>query len=158
MSKPVTEKVSEHGTNGVISYAASAMQGWRTGMEDAHITQLDLEPGTHLFAVFDGHGGKCVAQYCAAHFADVLTANASFKAGDVGKALTETFLRMDELLHTEEARTELAGLENDKDDAPTTRGDVSPGNCTLKDARRLTLAPVHCTSRRLLKWHASSSR
>ena len=33
------------------------MQGWRTTMEDAHITITDLDEGISLFAVFDGHGG-----------------------------------------------------------------------------------------------------
>jgi len=34
-------------------------------MEDATLVQLDHEPGHHFFAVFDGHGGKDVAQYCS---------------------------------------------------------------------------------------------
>lgn len=32
-------------------------KGWRTSMEDAHISKLNLIEGVHLFAVFDGHGG-----------------------------------------------------------------------------------------------------
>eukprot|EP00026_Physarum_polycephalum_P013005 Phypoly_transcript_13362.p1 GENE.Phypoly_transcript_13362~~Phypoly_transcript_13362.p1 ORF type:complete len:319 (+),score=37.74 Phypoly_transcript_13362:33-989(+) len=34
-------------------------------MEDATCVQLEHEPGHHFFAVFDGHGGKDVAQYCS---------------------------------------------------------------------------------------------
>jgi serine/threonine protein phosphatase PrpC len=34
------------------------MRGWRKTMEDAHVSDLNIdENGTHLFAVFDGHGG-----------------------------------------------------------------------------------------------------
>ena len=43
------------------------MQGWRCGMEDAHIA-LDLhgKDGEEIsvYGVFDGHGGKEVAEYC----------------------------------------------------------------------------------------------
>jgi serine/threonine protein phosphatase PrpC len=34
-------------------------------MEDATCVSLDHTPGHHFFAVFDGHGGKDVAQYCS---------------------------------------------------------------------------------------------
>ena len=33
-------------------------------MEDAHITQPDLDNGLGLFAVFDGHGGLEAAKFC----------------------------------------------------------------------------------------------
>lgn len=43
-------------------YGASGMQGWRKGMEDAHITHVDLIPGeVSIYGVFDGHGGQEVA-------------------------------------------------------------------------------------------------
>jgi len=34
-------------------------------MEDEYSAVVDYEPGQHFFAVFDGHGGKDVAQYCS---------------------------------------------------------------------------------------------
>ncbi len=36
------------------------MQGWRKRMEDSHISDMNLGPNnsTHLFGVFDGHGGN----------------------------------------------------------------------------------------------------
>jgi len=27
-------------------------------MEDSHISKLDIDEDTHIFGVFDGHGGK----------------------------------------------------------------------------------------------------
>ena len=41
--------------------AASLVQGWRCSMEDTHIATTDLEDGqtSAVFAVFDGHGGRC---------------------------------------------------------------------------------------------------
>ena len=60
------------------------MQGWRSGMEDTHICQAtEIEGGYgSLFGVFDGHGGKEVAEYARDHFKKVFMANANFKAGD----------------------------------------------------------------------------
>jgi len=81
LSTPNKEKATSEGSNNSISFAASCMQGefafnfcftkiifnfsnfiifqgWRTSMEDAHISKLNLiDGGVHLFAVFDGHGG-----------------------------------------------------------------------------------------------------
>ena len=36
LSEPVTRKESSEGESDRLKYGASAMQGWRTGMEDAH--------------------------------------------------------------------------------------------------------------------------
>jgi len=49
------------------------MQGWRSGMEDAHICEPTLAGSSlALFTVFDGHGGREVACFCKQHFsADV---------------------------------------------------------------------------------------
>ena len=46
------------------------MQGWRSGMEDTHICQsVDIKDSYgQLFGVFDGHGGKEVAEYARDNF------------------------------------------------------------------------------------------
>ena len=61
------------------------MQGWRKRMEDSHIS--DMEKGSlgklHVFGVFDGHGGKEVAQYVKAHFTEELLLNPNLKNGNI---------------------------------------------------------------------------
>lgn len=75
MPKPVTDKDSESGGNEAVQWSATAMQGWRMDMEDAHIAVADLEEefaGVGLYCVFDGHGGKAVSSFCKARFAEEL--------------------------------------------------------------------------------------
>jgi len=55
-----------------MKYGASGMQGWRTNMEDAHITQFNIAPKISLFGVFDGHGGREVAKFVEKHFVEHL--------------------------------------------------------------------------------------
>mgnify|MGYP002376118137 CR=1 FL=1 len=52
--------------NDIVWWGACSMQGWRCSMEDAHIcSPIDLGKGEKgmLFGVFDGHGGKEVAEF-----------------------------------------------------------------------------------------------
>jgi hypothetical protein len=44
LSKPVTDKKSEDEEGAGYRVGASAMQGWRRGMEDAHLALLQV-PG-----------------------------------------------------------------------------------------------------------------
>jgi protein phosphatase 1G len=85
------------------------MQGWRKRMEDSHIS--DLSKGNngklHVFGVFDGHGGKEVAQFVKHHFSEELVINNSYKNGNLKKALAENFLRMDDMLITTSGKVEL---------------------------------------------------
>jgi len=39
LEKPITEKVVEVGHNKEFLWSACSMQGWRVGMEDAHICE-----------------------------------------------------------------------------------------------------------------------
>jgi len=99
-------------------------------MEDSHISKFNIAPETHLFGVFDGHGGKEVARYVERHFVEELLKNQSFKSGDYGASLTETFLRMDDLLVTPEGRKELAAIKSGDDDAKNDYQTESFAGCT----------------------------
>ncbi|KAJ1073042.1 hypothetical protein K5549_015185 [Capra hircus] len=53
-----------------LRFGASAVQGWRAHMEDAHCACLELPglpPGWAFFAVLDGHGGARAALFGARH-------------------------------------------------------------------------------------------
>lgn len=78
LSKPNTTKDSQVGENEKMSFGVSAMQGWRTNMEDAHICNTNLTDSTALFAVFDGHGGPEVAKFCEKYFSGELIKNTQF--------------------------------------------------------------------------------
>ena len=57
LDAPIEDKNPEPGENPRFSWGACAMQGWRCGMEDAHIyTELDMPDGSKgmLFCCFDG--------------------------------------------------------------------------------------------------------
>lgn len=82
-------------------------------MEDSHITRFNIAPDTHLFAVFDGHGGREVAKFVEKHFVEELLANSNYKNGDYAKALHDTFLRMDVMLVTPEGKKELGVFKSE---------------------------------------------
>lgn len=71
LDRPVLDKLMEEGcSRWGITYALGSMQGWRANMEDFHncVPQLGGElAGWSFFAVFDGHAGSSVAQYCSQH-------------------------------------------------------------------------------------------
>ena len=71
-------------------------------MEDAHVAQLDIVEGVHLFGVFDGHGGAKVARYVSEYLPKELLANKDFQEGKYENALTETFLKLDRNLREKE--------------------------------------------------------
>ena len=79
-------------------------------MEDSHIADLNIKKDTHLFGVFDGHGGKEVAQLVKKYFVKELKANKNFIENNMKKALQETFLRIDELCVMTQYMAELKEL------------------------------------------------
>mmetsp|Transcript_64967 Transcript_64967/g.149063 ORF Transcript_64967/g.149063 Transcript_64967/m.149063 type:complete len:381 (+) Transcript_64967:31-1173(+) len=115
LSEPVRDKTSESGSNDALEWGASAMQGWRTEMEDAHICMVDVGQmapqfaGVGLFAVFDGHGGKEVARYCAKHFGRATIKSASPK--DLSSFLMDSFLAIDDALREPTVSEELAEMK-----------------------------------------------
>jgi len=88
-------------------------------MEDAICYNAQIPGGVSVFGVFDGHGGKEVAKYTERHFVDELLANKAFKEGKYANALSETFLRIDELLQTTEGKKELASIKAGDDESKT---------------------------------------
>ena len=115
LSTPNKTKNSEDKENSKIRYGACGMQGWRKHMEDAHITEISKgsKGDIEVFGVFDGHGGKEVAQFVKAHFMNEFINTKSFKNGDIKKALSDTFLKMDELMLSKEGKEELTSLANE---------------------------------------------
>ncbi|PWA82460.1 protein phosphatase 2C family protein [Artemisia annua] len=115
LSTPNTEKLSQDGENENLRYGASAMQGWRTSMEDAHAVYPDLDCSTSFFGVYDGHGGGSVAKFCAKYLHQQLIKQEAYSSGDIGTAAQKSFLRMDEMMCGQRGWRELAILGDKKD-------------------------------------------
>ncbi|XP_060085955.1 probable protein phosphatase CG10417 [Ylistrum balloti] len=120
LSTPNTEKNSTDQECSNFTYGASSMQGWRMSQEDAHNCIPNFAGNnTSFFAVYDGHGGAEVAQYCAEHFPEYLKNLDKFKSKEIGPALEEAFLGFDSHLLTDEVQKALkvsAGLDDIVDD------------------------------------------
>jgi len=89
------------------------MQGWRKSNEDAHVMALDIIPGVHLFAVFDGHGGVEVAKYCERHIIADLKADKDFCGQNYEAALRNVFLLIDRRLISVEGKKELVKIHKE---------------------------------------------
>lgn len=66
-----------------------------------------------LPAVFDGHGGRAVSQFCAAHLAEEFFRSEAYRRGDLAAAITEAYFRLDVLLDSEEGKAELRKFVSD---------------------------------------------
>ncbi|RDX81314.1 putative protein phosphatase 2C 60, partial [Mucuna pruriens] len=110
LSTPKTEKFSEDGENDRLRYGLSSMQGWRVAMEDAHAAYTDLDESTSFFGVYDGHGGKVVAKFCAKFLHQQVLKSEAYLVGDIGTSLQKAFLRMDEMMRGQRGWRELSIL------------------------------------------------
>uniref|UniRef100_A0A494G8Q0 protein-serine/threonine phosphatase n=1 Tax=Solanum lycopersicum TaxID=4081 RepID=A0A494G8Q0_SOLLC len=88
------EKFSEDGGNDRVKYGLSSMQGWRATMEDAHATIPDLDTSTSFFGVYDGHGGKVVAKFCAKYLHQQVLKHEAYLHGDIGTSVQKAFFRL----------------------------------------------------------------
>jgi hypothetical protein len=63
---PDKTKHSFEGGNGELDFAGTELKGWRSKMEDHHLTltNYDGDPTSTLFAIFDGHGGISSKHQC----------------------------------------------------------------------------------------------
>ena len=81
-------------------------------MEDTLITDLNIGPqkDTHIFGVFDGHGGNEVAKYIEKHFSEEFVKNSNYLKKDIKKALEENYQKMDDLMLEKDGKEELLSL------------------------------------------------
>ena len=103
LSQPNLEKDLIEGisSNQKLSYWISEMQGWRATMEDNTIHYPNFDDNIALFGIFDGHGGNEASMFVKENFAIELKINKYYIKKQYIKALEETFLKMDSLMHNE---------------------------------------------------------
>lgn len=97
------------------------MQGWRKGMEDAHLAIINFDTNISLFGVFDGHGGNYsiivigqqVATFVKNNFPDLLKNSAAYKVKNFKQALIDSFIGIDKLLTTPEGKKQLAKINSE---------------------------------------------
>lgn len=65
LSHPVEEKSIDHHSHESLTYCIGSMQGYRMSMEDAHDVRVAEDESLAVFGVFDGHGGKDIADLLA---------------------------------------------------------------------------------------------
>ena len=113
LKEPDRTKHSFDGTSSLFSFGGTDVQGWRIKMEDAHLAIANFggDEASCLFAVFDGHGGPEVAEFAKRKFPDLLLKNPNYASGDYEKALTESFLGIDQLLFTEDGVEEIKAIQ-----------------------------------------------
>lgn len=107
MEKPKTEKVVAKGSGYQLEWGVSAMQGWRMEMEDAHtcVTNLEKLENWSFFAVFDGHAGPKVSEYCSKNLLPCIMKSIPPGMRDeesVKEKIQQGFLQLDEQLHKED--------------------------------------------------------
>lgn len=125
LSAPIRDKRTHSGESQRVKFASCEMQGWRNTMEDAKLVNLALDQNVMIFGVFDGHGGKEVAEYVSRHFCIEILNCKAYKDGNYEQALKETFLRMDEMLRTQDGLKEVIRIAKDLPDNYPVQADPS---------------------------------
>ncbi|XP_052871993.1 probable protein phosphatase CG10417 [Anopheles cruzii] len=110
LSEPVTTKESSDESNDFLVSGSSSMQGWRISQEDAHNCILNFDKNISFFAVYDGHGGAEVAQYCSLHLPSFLRTVAAYGEKNFEQALKDAFIGFDATLLKENVIQELKVL------------------------------------------------
>uniref|UniRef100_A0A182K4I8 protein-serine/threonine phosphatase n=1 Tax=Anopheles christyi TaxID=43041 RepID=A0A182K4I8_9DIPT len=112
LSEPLTTKDSSDESNDYLASGSSSMQGWRISQEDAHNCILNFDEQCSFFAVYDGHGGAEVAQYCSLHLPTFLKTVESYGRKEFEKALKDAFLGFDATLLQDKVIEELKVLSD----------------------------------------------
>ena len=109
LDKPFLNKKPDDGKNKIFRYGLNKVQGWKKTMEVYNLKENNIGPekNVNIFGIFDGHGGKEVAQYVSNHFTNAFLLNEKIKKNKIKQAIIDTFLKMDELMFQKEGIQEL---------------------------------------------------
>ncbi|XP_072547147.1 protein phosphatase, Mg2+/Mn2+ dependent, 1Na (putative) [Salminus brasiliensis] len=107
LERPILQKETAEGeSKWGVSYAMASMQGWRAQMEDTHTCMPEMSEGLSdwsYFAVFDGHAGNTVSQYCSTHLLDHILATGAITLEEnmeqVKGGIRDGFLGIDRHMH-----------------------------------------------------------
>ena len=114
VNQAITDKTTYDKTVSNMKIGVCEMQGWRKTMEDAAIVLPNFEKNSSLFGILDGHGGSIISEFVSVNFKNILIRLDSYKNGNYEKALTETFLIMDELLKNKKVNNFIYTTHNSK--------------------------------------------
>jgi serine/threonine protein phosphatase PrpC len=98
LQEPITEKVKNDFKNSILRAGSCKMQGWRRNMEDA-LRMEEVAPGISAFAVFDGHGGNEISEFCAKYFIEFLKTTDGFEGQNYDQALKETYAKLEDAIY-----------------------------------------------------------
>ncbi|KAG8330325.1 Protein phosphatase 1G [Homalodisca vitripennis] len=97
--------------------------------EDAHNCILDFDKNASLFAVYDGHGGHEVAEYCSKNLPDFIKKTENYTKGEFEQALKDAFLGFDATLATPEVVSLLKAIASGKDgEKPGSEAEAGSGS------------------------------
>ena len=108
-SKKPREKYIVDGISNFFRYGICSMKGWRQAQEDNFLVKLNIGPkkSTHIFGIFDGHGGREVSKFISDHFVEEFLKNENYEKGDIKTCLKETFLNLDKKLLEQSSMQEM---------------------------------------------------
>lgn len=120
LTSPKTDKISEDDESPRLKYGACSMQGWRISQEDAHNAILqygDAEMNSSFFAVYDGHGGSEVAEYCSMKLPPFILKSKEIADKNYSKGLEQSFIDFDATLIERDVVAELKKLMKSPNEA-----------------------------------------
>lgn len=113
LSEPILSKSTTKTVTSNYIVGVSSMQGWRITMEDSHtiLPNLPHNKGRGAyFGVFDGHGGRKVAEYASRFLHRYIVDSKEFDSGKIKTALEFAFVDLDnEMRKHKEIVDELSG-------------------------------------------------